>query len=495
MVKSCLGKRYLPISLLILVGIGLPQSAQIVVTNADANGNHTPETQITPDRGVGGEAWTNTLVPSPFLAIGPGATQSESKRLEDAFQRPEGGRDGWVFNNGSGIQTGSFQVNHYDAFLLDPTTPTEAPGAPAPLPHPPLPWDDCNITVAGGNKDCFTVTYSHNANPVAPNVLRWIQFVCTNWPTGAARDAFTDPECDPDNEANGYIDGLTTDEVPFYYLEAWHALHSGAGDTPPITFYDRPQRGFPVGRTPIKWRARLYLVEWNSCVPGTGCGNGVVTVHQGVEWGFELNCISIGNPVSTFQGGGVDRDIPLEIDKPGPEPVGPPSEGCSVAKVVPDPMFDFTVRQNGKPAIGADQLDITEVSVEFNLEKLTFVVSVKRPLILPEQQALQRIGCYIDTNADAAFEPSFRPLHFDFLALTSWLPQDPFGRLERLATTEGSSFMTMEAVVEGNKLTMSIPFKNLNKPKTIHWVCFTELQEPGIKDIVDLVPNHGVADP
>ncbi|MFH1681214.1 MAG: hypothetical protein ABIH26_11285 [Candidatus Eisenbacteria bacterium] len=295
--------------------------AQVVI-NSDMNGNHSPEINTTPVRNpaLGGELWEAVLNPGVGVAIGPGASPAELARLAAAYPPPAGGNAGWVIVNG-GLLPGIIWVDYYDAFEALPESPPD--GDPLP----------CVLTAAG-NKDCVTIEYDNvvggvQVNPVAPNTLRWIQFICTNAPLGGA------PVCIPP-AMNGYIDPQPNDDaLPFYYTageDAIFGLPAGAG-LPPMTLFDKSSRGFPLNRVRVLWEARTYLVEWNGITPVLGAPgpNGVLTIHGGVRWGWELGCIAINQPPGTHTWGGGDGDKPYTEDIGeyyAIEPEGEPPPEC-----------------------------------------------------------------------------------------------------------------------------------------------------------------------
>ena len=221
------------------------------------HGNNQREKQITPNRGQGESGGVL------FSARGPsgpsGRVQPPPSSPAADFPPPAGGNAGWVIANGNALP-GTFTVVHYDAFEDSNPAPESPPDGDA--------WPDCILTAAG-TKDCVTIRYNNPAggvevNPVAPNVLRWVQFVCTNSPLGGGG------QCPP---AASYIDPQPNDDpigtppLPFYYTEAEHALFSGAANVPPLTFYDKSLRRFPQNLVPVGWEGRLYLVEWNGITP------------------------------------------------------------------------------------------------------------------------------------------------------------------------------------------------------------------------------------
>ncbi|MGQ0443648.1 MAG: hypothetical protein ACT4O2_00610 [Beijerinckiaceae bacterium] len=329
------------------IDVGSGASAQNVV-QADANGNNVFESQVTPNRGqgVGGERWTSTLVPAPVVAIGPGATNAELATLRAAFPPPAGGNAGWVINNpaaGAAPLPGTFTIVNYDAyedgFLAPPEAPVDGDGVA------------CDLEAVATPKDCVTIRYNNpnpiggaEVNPVAPNVLRWVQFVCTSAPNVGA-------PCRPVAAglpgAPGYLD-LPPPPLPragpFYYTEAEHARFSGAANVPPLTFLDKPGRRFPLNRAGIDWGARLYLVEWNGTTPNPAAPgpNGNLTIRGGVKWGFALGCVNINQAVDRFLGGGADKDRPdTEFD--GPEPSGMAPPACQASYIRSLYKYEFVL--------------------------------------------------------------------------------------------------------------------------------------------------------
>jgi hypothetical protein len=197
----------------------------------------------------------------------------------------------------------------------------------------------CGLT-AGNTSNCFTVTYSNQTkgmigagvpgqiNPVAPHVLRWIQFVCTDSPTTSAAGA-TASACPP--EAGTYLDPFERSyDTPFYYDETEQRNFSSAGDMPPMNFNDKPRRELPASRATVNWRAHLFLAEWNGVIPNpavAGGANGEVVIHDGIEWGFQLSCVTIHQPVGIYIRAGVDGDKPLS-EQSGIDPLRPIPKGC-----------------------------------------------------------------------------------------------------------------------------------------------------------------------
>lgn len=276
------------------------------VNQDDANGNHSSETRITPNRGAGGEEWTTSLNPATVTSIStsPGATAAEHVVLSREYPT-------WTFQNGTGVQ-GNFHVIHYDAFMILPERPAD--GDPAPM----RPGFNCWVTV-GAKPDCVTIEY--RGTPTTN--LYWLQFVCTNAPNRGSG-------CPPERDA--YVDEDPNTPAPFYLSRADNKTNTVVhpNGTVVFTFKDAPARQFPISRSDVTWRAHLYLVEWDGQIPGT------VIIHNGTEWGFQNHCVSIGNPASTFTRGGADKDRP-DTETVGRAPEGPPSENCVI-----DPLIFIT---------------------------------------------------------------------------------------------------------------------------------------------------------
>ncbi|MBA4370925.1 MAG: hypothetical protein C0418_05030 [Coriobacteriaceae bacterium] len=108
--------------------------------------------------------------------------------------------------------------------------------------------------------------------------LRWLQFITTSHPMSGTVSPYIDPFPNDD----------TGTPLPFYYTEAENASYtanvvpSGYGSYDKY-FYDFSKRPHPP-TTQVTWRAHLFLVSWD------GAAN--VTVHDGIEWGWDAGCSS-----------------------------------------------------------------------------------------------------------------------------------------------------------------------------------------------------------
>ena len=357
-------KRNSPIAIFLLALAALfwpsGQTLAIGFVNADVNGNHSPEIVTTP----GGDRWQVTLVPDPARYIGPGATSAELTALQAQYPAPlvnpvTGARSaGWIFMNG-GTLGGILRVEQYDAYADDSAahhTPVDTLPLcfnPIGTGRPATPFG----AVAAPQSDCLKIVYTspfqNGVNPVGPNKLRWVQLICTNSPVLAKAGSFCPPA------AGTYVDPQgPTLPLPFYYTEAEHAASSVAGN-PPLEFYDRTHRGFPALFGDLTWRAHLYLVEWNGIMPdpATPGPDGIVIIHDGVEWGFGMSCLAHGQPAGTWTGGGVDSDKPAS-EQNGVEPPGPPSTACArpIGPVIPLPSTQPTPQCPPDQILGANGL-------------------------------------------------------------------------------------------------------------------------------------------
>lgn len=223
----------------------------------DVNTNHVVET----GNDTVGNIWTVHLSPVTVTYKGAGATTDELKVLKKEFP-------GWTFKNGGSL-LGSVKILHYDTFMYPPETPED--------------------TIDGPNgirclPDCFELKYS---DPGDATSLRWIQIICTDNPMAPGT------RCPPENSA--YVDPAGNDDTyPFYYTEK---EHSDFSDGKNLTFFDRSMRELKSA----DWRAHLYLAEWD------GNDNGIVIIHDGIEWGFKVRKKGCGSP-STYSRAGVARD-------------------------------------------------------------------------------------------------------------------------------------------------------------------------------------------
>jgi len=209
-----------------------------IIVNADANGywvNRFPQDAT--------KRYHVLLDPVPPPHIGPGATAAEMALLAGGFPLP-----GFSFLN-DGPANGEFRVVHYDADV-DRSLPFE-----------------------------FTVQYVAGPAGPPPGVLRWIQFIDTNAPIlpGLPRP-YLDPQPNDDT-------------LPFYWTNAELPAETALAIGPNfvnLQFKDRPSR--PLNLAPVNWRADLYLASVIN-VPNPGGGiTANVAIHDGLRWGFEIQC-------------------------------------------------------------------------------------------------------------------------------------------------------------------------------------------------------------
>lgn len=109
--------------------------------------------------------------------------------------------------------------------------------------------------------------------PAGGNVmgLRWIHMVETNYPIGGNTSPYIDPRPNDDN-------------LPFYWTEQEHARFSG-NNPPFIYFSDASRRQCRRHPDLITWRGYLFITTWDMNNPG------VVTLHDGVLWGWDFRCV------------------------------------------------------------------------------------------------------------------------------------------------------------------------------------------------------------
>ena len=110
-----------------------------------------------------------------------------------------------------------------------------------------------------------------------PATLRWVQLITTDAPLNGAVSPYIDPF--PNDDPKGQ-------DLPFYYTESEiedrinGTNKFGAYD---LRFYDFSSRNHPPNAR-VTWVADLYLVSWDKKRPG------VVTIHDGVRWGWKAGC-------------------------------------------------------------------------------------------------------------------------------------------------------------------------------------------------------------
>jgi hypothetical protein len=183
---------------------------------------------------VGGDGDRVTLNPLPPVYLGAGGNASMSVQNQLLAEFPN-----WQVNLG-GALPGTLTIHNYHAQIF--------------APH------------VGGAFFDATFTPPAGGNVVG---LRWIQMIDTNDPAGGNTSPYIDPR--PND-----------DDLPFYWTEQEHAQNSGPNH---IYFRDasrRPCRSHPDF---IQWRGYLFIATWDMNNPG------VVTLHDGVQWGWDFRCV------------------------------------------------------------------------------------------------------------------------------------------------------------------------------------------------------------
>ncbi len=114
---------------------------------------------------------------------------------------------------------------------------------------------------------------------MAPS-YRWIQEINTNMPLGGPGGVYIDPR--PNDDPGGL-------PLPYYWTDPEAMRHTNgvkAGGAYDLRFRDFPRR--PCKNTHTTWCADLFLVSENRfTVPGADPLH-VITIHDGVRWGFEI---------------------------------------------------------------------------------------------------------------------------------------------------------------------------------------------------------------
>jgi hypothetical protein len=112
----------------------------------------------------------------------------------------------------------------------------------------------------------------YTPGPGDPATLRWVQLVNTTSPSDGTKTRIYIDQ-DPESTANP--------PLPFYYDEA------KAKKMTVVEFKDQSRRHHPPTSS-ASWQGSFYLVSWDGATPG------VVTVHDGIMWGWMGECDTAG---------------------------------------------------------------------------------------------------------------------------------------------------------------------------------------------------------
>ena len=194
-----------------------------------------------------------TLKPAKVLDLGPGSPQNIGLLFTDlALQRPA-----YTIGAFGGSLDLDFIITHYGAYNVAP--------------------------LSGAN---FYVDYKAQQGAVLPDNLHWIQVVTDNFNISGINGGDLNAPKGPGNPES-IIDALNTPNQPYYDVNA-AANKPPFGSSPP-TFRDFSGR-FPepdATHPEIDWTAQLFLVS----DPGTK----VMTVYNGVQWGWVTQYSADGN--------------------------------------------------------------------------------------------------------------------------------------------------------------------------------------------------------
>ena len=100
-----------------------------------------------------------------------------------------------------------------------------------------------------------------------PAGLHFTQLVTTSDPAAGATSPYIDPFPNDDN-------------LPFYWTQAEETAMGTS-----LKFSDGSRRSHPPTSF-VTWRGDLYITSWDGKTPG------VVTIHDGIRWGFDAGCIN-----------------------------------------------------------------------------------------------------------------------------------------------------------------------------------------------------------
>ncbi|HEY6563047.1 MAG TPA: hypothetical protein VIY86_01000 [Pirellulaceae bacterium] len=119
--------------------------------------------------------------------------------------------------------------------------------------------------------------------PGGPNPsYRWVQEINTNKPLGGAGSPYIDPRPGDDVKQGAAA------ELPYYWTdkEAINKHTNGPVANPyDLRFSDEPSR--PCNMM-VDWEADLFIVSENNFTYPTLDPTHVITIHDGIRWGFEL---------------------------------------------------------------------------------------------------------------------------------------------------------------------------------------------------------------
>jgi hypothetical protein len=260
--------------------------------NADAN-----STNVRLANGRDGSLYRIRLEPFFVTPIPSGSLPPALKnQLTTSFPN-------WNFLNATAPAAGQLRIVKYDAHVNKLPSPFTVQYIPDPL----------NLGI-----------------PAPAGILNWIQFVDTNRPAVAGLPRpYLDPQVNPPRAGGD-------DDLPFYWTEPERILNSNLANGVRLQFTDTPSRA--LVQSPIDWKANLYLASWNGIANPVPDGSGgfsavpIVTIFDGVTWGFKIRCIGAGvNGLAVNGGAGGDK-IPFEeggvVDPNSPV-------GCSI------PDYDY----------------------------------------------------------------------------------------------------------------------------------------------------------
>jgi len=160
---------------------------------------------------------------------------------------------------------------------------------------------------------------------------------------------------------------------------------------------------------------------------------------------------------------------------------------------VQDSVNDFFDRASGEAVLMDDVNGIDIVTLNATRSETELVFNFNMQGVLPEivLDEPRQVGCYLDTDGDASFSTPFNATGFEFFALNTWEPGNPFATLVNTANLN-DTILGIDSNVDRNTLTMRLNLELLGSPDDVQWVCFSQYEAFNGDELVDLAPNSGL---
>ena len=219
---------------LALLGLALPAAA-VTLTITDASPTWTASKQAC----CPAECPT-CVVSADVPAIAAAGPDADYTAAFNSWNNEPGNAKGWTLVSG-GVLNGSFQISTYDAG-----------------------FEGC----AGGVKVWIQYVRGEGDPDPAAAGVGWSQAIDTNAKLPGAA-----------GPGNPYLDVLISDDEDIWPPPMYPYQYVGK------PFYDFPKRGCPdCCLAPTSWEGHAYLTEVDYT-------NKKLTIYEGVEWGFNIQCV------------------------------------------------------------------------------------------------------------------------------------------------------------------------------------------------------------